>query len=152
MIAGKTICLAMMGLGLAANTFGGLILFDLSNNPDIYLLLDNKASGSITNGGVIATLTASEGMLNRTTSGFGINGIGTDDTDALNADQYIEIQFDYIFLFAILVKLIYILEFYFQFDFYDSSDIVDTEDIRIRDCRNRVIAILAILIARIYEQ
>ena len=94
MVAGKAVCIAMVGLGFAVNTFGSLITFDLFGDFPTYSLLDNQASGSITNGGLIATLTASEGVLNRTAGGFGINGVGTDDTDALNAGQYIDIVFD----------------------------------------------------------
>ena len=33
-------------------------------------------------------------MLNRTSSGFGVNGAGTDDTDGLNAGQYIDLVFN----------------------------------------------------------
>jgi len=32
--------------------------------------------------------------MNRSSSGFGINGTGTDDTDALNAGQYIDLVFN----------------------------------------------------------
>ena len=94
MVARKAVCIAIIGLGFAVNTFGSLVTFDLLGDFPTYSLLDNQASGSVTNGGLIATLSASEGVLNRTAGGFGINGVGTDDTDALNTGQYIDIKFD----------------------------------------------------------
>jgi len=90
----KTLLIAMVVAGFTASTFASLIVFDLLGDPSIYSELDNLASASVTNGGLVATLTASEGVLNRTTDGFGINGIGTDDTDALNLGQYIDVVFD----------------------------------------------------------
>lgn len=96
----KTACIAVVFLGVAANTFGSLVTFDLLGDPAIYTQLDNQGSGSVTNGGLIATLTASEGVLNRTTGGFGINGVGSDDTDALNTGQYIDIWFDQVAIFS----------------------------------------------------
>lgn len=71
-----------------------MVVFDLLEDSSIYSLLDDKVTGSVTNGGIVATLTASEGVMNRTTDGFGVNGEGTDDTDALNLGQYIDIVFD----------------------------------------------------------
>lgn len=71
-----------------------LVTFELLDDPTIYLNLDNLTTGSITNGGVVVTLTASDGVLNRTGSGFGVNGTATTgDTDALNANQYIDLVF-----------------------------------------------------------
>ena len=89
----KELFIATVAVGFAANIFASLIVFDLLGDPAIYSKLDNSASASVTNGGVLATLTASEGVLNRTASGFGINGVGSDDTEALNLGQYIDIVF-----------------------------------------------------------
>lgn len=81
------------GLMCVVNSFAVLIDFNLKDDASVYSLLDNQGSGSVTNGGLIVTFTASDGVMNRTTSGFGINGAGTDDTDALNAGQYIDLAF-----------------------------------------------------------
>lgn len=81
------------GLLVAVTSFAEMITFNLIDDAGIYTSLDNKASGSVTNGGVIVTVTASEGNLNRTSSGFGINGAGSDDTDGFNAGQYIDLMF-----------------------------------------------------------
>ncbi|MDZ8117322.1 hypothetical protein [Pontiella agarivorans] len=70
------------------------VVFDLLGNSAIYSVLDGQSTASVTNGSLIATLSSSEGTLNRTASGFGMNGPGSDDTDALNLDQYIDITFD----------------------------------------------------------
>jgi len=78
----------------AVNVMAGLITFDLKDDAAVYALLDDKASGSVTNTGLIVTLTASDGVMNRTSSGFGVNGTGTDDTDGLNAGQYIDLEFN----------------------------------------------------------
>ncbi|MBT8041931.1 MAG: hypothetical protein KJN98_02060, partial [Pontiella sp.] len=77
----------VVGLMVTVNTFAGLITFDLKDDPSVYSLLDNQVSGSVTNSGLIVTLTASEGELNRAIAGFGINGPGTDDTEGLNSNQ-----------------------------------------------------------------
>lgn len=77
----------------AVNAMAGLITFDLKDDAAVYSLLDNQASASVTNNGLAVTLTASDGVMNRTSLGFGINGPGTDDTDALNAGQYIDLVF-----------------------------------------------------------
>ena len=84
----------VVGLMCAVNSFAVLVNFNLKADALVYSLLDNKGSGSVTNGGLIVTLTTSNGVMNRTTSGFGINGAGTDDTDALNAGQYIDLAFN----------------------------------------------------------
>jgi hypothetical protein len=94
MVARKIVGVAMVCLGVAANTFGNLIAFDLFGDPAIYSVLHHQVSGSVTNSGLIATLTASEGWLNRSTAGFGINGVGSDETSALNAGQFIDIVFN----------------------------------------------------------
>ena len=90
----KAYSIAVVGAGFVMNTFAGLATFDLLNDSAIYTVLDNQASASVTNNGIIATFTASDGELNRTSLGFGVNGAGTDDTDALNAGQYIDLAFD----------------------------------------------------------
>jgi hypothetical protein len=77
----------------AVSSFASLINFDLKDEISIYSVLDGKVSGSVTNSGVIVTVSASDGVLNRTASGFGINGTGSDDTDALNSGQYIDLRF-----------------------------------------------------------
>lgn len=79
---------------VAVQVQASLISFDLLGDPAMYSALDDLVSGSVTNGGVIATLTASEGVLNRTADGFGINGPGADDTNELNLNQYIDLVFD----------------------------------------------------------
>lgn len=73
---------------------GSLVAFELLNDSTIYSRLDGQPFGSVTNSGIIATLTASEGVLNRTSTGFGVNDSGSDDTDALNLGQYIDISFN----------------------------------------------------------
>ncbi|MDF7825405.1 hypothetical protein P4B35_15370 [Pontiellaceae bacterium B12227] len=70
------------------------VVFDLLDDSAIYSVLDDQPSGLVTNGGILATLTASEGVLNRTQDGFGINDPYTDDTDALDVGEYIDISFD----------------------------------------------------------
>ena len=77
-----------------------LVTFNLQSDSSVYSILDEQATGSVTNAGVIATLSASEGVMNRTTSGFGINGPGSDDTDALNSNQWIDVVFDQLVVFS----------------------------------------------------
>ena len=83
-----------VGLTCTFNAFAGLVTFDLLGDASVYSLLDNQLSGSVTNSGLVVTVSASDGVLNRTSSGFGLNGAGTDDTDGLNAGQYIDLVFD----------------------------------------------------------
>lgn len=86
---------ACLGVILSFPLIGSAdVVFDLLSDSALYSILDDQASASVTNGGIIATLEASDGEMNRTASGFGINGVGSDDTDALNLDQYIDIHFD----------------------------------------------------------
>ena len=85
-------CLVILGCSVSA--FSDSINFDLLGDSAIYSHLDNQSTAIITNNGLIATFTASEGVMNRTTSGFGINGPGSDDTHGLNTSQYIQITFD----------------------------------------------------------
>ena len=76
------------------HSWGALVTFDLLNDSSLYTLLDDQASATVTNQGIIVTLTASDGVLNRTVDGFGINGSDTgDDTDALNKNQFIDLVF-----------------------------------------------------------
>jgi hypothetical protein len=91
------------GLLYVGSSFGEIINFNLKDDPSLYDFLDNKAVGSVTNGGLVVTLSASDGSLNRTSSGFGINGVGTDDTDALNAGQYIDVSFSQNVVFTNLI-------------------------------------------------
>ena len=80
--------------GCTLHLFAAVVQFDLKDDASLYQYLDDQSSATITNSGIIVTLTASEGVLNRTTSGFGVNDSGTDDTDALNQGQYIDLVFD----------------------------------------------------------
>jgi hypothetical protein len=89
----KKFALLAAALLVAIDGRAGLVGFDLKNDSSVYSRLDDRASGSVTNNGVIVTLTASDGVMNRTASGFGINAPGTDDTDALNSGQYIDLVF-----------------------------------------------------------
>jgi hypothetical protein len=91
------------GLLIAVNSMAGLINFDLRNDPELYSKLDERSVGSVTNTGLVATFTASDGVLNRTASGFGVNGTGTDDTDALNTGQYIDLSFSRDVVFTSLI-------------------------------------------------
>lgn len=70
------------------------VVIDFREDASVYNQLDGKATGMATHGLVVFTVTASEGVLNRTGSGFGVNDPGDDDTDALNLGQYVEIQFN----------------------------------------------------------
>lgn len=69
---------------LSCPASAGTILFNLRDTAVIEPL-DEAASFMLTKSGVTATLTASAGELNVTTSGFGVNYPGPgDDTDALD--------------------------------------------------------------------
>ena len=95
-VIGIAVCWAV------ASAQAALITFDLLGDAAIYNVLDDKASGSVVVDGVTATLTASHGVLNRTGSGFGVNDLSTssDDTDALNANQWIDVEFDQAVIFT----------------------------------------------------
>lgn len=95
--------LIIAGLLYAAGCCAEVLTFDFKGDASLYSLLDNQPSGSVTNGGLIVTLTASDGTLNRTSSGFGVNGAGTDDTDGLNAGQFIDVAFSMDVIFTNLV-------------------------------------------------
>ena len=87
----------------AVSSFAEIINFNLKDDPSIYELLDNEAEGSITNDALIVTFAASDGNMNRTASGFGVNGAGTDDTDGLNAGQFMDVTFSQNVVFTNLV-------------------------------------------------
>lgn len=100
----KTVCIAVVFLGIAANTFASLVTFDLRNDSDVYTPLDNQTTGSATKGGVVATFSTADGEMNRTGNGFGVNAFASgDDTDGLNTGQYIDIWFDQAVVFSNLV-------------------------------------------------
>jgi len=86
-----------MGICLLAGLAESVVItFDFRNSLDLYTALDDLAGPvSFTNSGVVATFTASEGAMNRTTSGFGINAVsGSDDTDAFDMGEWIAITFN----------------------------------------------------------
>lgn len=69
------------------------VVFDLRN--PLIEDLDESTSFIITSGGINATVSANTGVLNRTASGFGINGPDTgDDTDGLDTGETVSIVFD----------------------------------------------------------
>lgn len=92
----NTVIVAIVICLLAGLAESAVITFDFRNNPDLYTALDDLAGPvSFTNAGLVATFTASEGAMNRTTSGFGINGVsGSDDTDAFDIGEWITITFN----------------------------------------------------------
>ncbi len=82
---------------LAGLTESAVVTFDFRNNPELYTALDDLAGPvSFTNAGLVATFTASDGAMNRTASGFGINSVslGSDDTDAFDIGEWITITFN----------------------------------------------------------
>jgi hypothetical protein len=88
-----TTCLltAMLGGGAHAE-----VLFDFRNDAALYGALSGQSGPvTVTNSGVVATFTASDGTMNRTGSGFGINSVslGSDDTDAFDIGEWIDITF-----------------------------------------------------------
>jgi hypothetical protein len=101
----------------ASHANAGLITFNLAGNSGDGAegaLLDNLATGSVTKGGVMATITAgfasTGGVLNQTASAFGINllGDGCDvsgqvDNNAACGEGYAE---GMVFMFDQLVELV----------------------------------------------
>lgn len=82
---------------LAGRSEAAAVTFDFRNAAGLYAALDDKAgSVSFTNNGLTAVFTASDGTMNRTTDGFGINSVsfGSDDADAFDAGEWISITFD----------------------------------------------------------
>lgn len=85
-------CCCLSGMAHAVS-----ITFDFRNAVSLYTALDDKAGPvSFTNNGLIAVFTASDGTMNRTTDGFGINSIslGNDDTDAFDAGEWMTVTFN----------------------------------------------------------
>lgn len=71
-------------------------LFDFRDDVDLYSALTGQAGPiSFTNNGLVATFSASDGAMNRTADGFGINAsLPFDDTDAFDNGEWIDITFD----------------------------------------------------------
>lgn len=80
----------------AAFVAGAQVTFDLFGDAALYGYLDNQAGPlSYTNSGVVATFTGVGGDMNRTTSGFGIDALGSGDTTYLiDFGEALEIKFD----------------------------------------------------------
>ncbi len=74
----------------------GDVTFDLFGDASLYAVLDDQTGPlSYTNSGIVATFTASDGTMNRTGSGFGLNStISGDDTDAFDVGEWLDITFD----------------------------------------------------------
>ncbi len=72
------------------------ILFDFANDAALYGALDDQPGPvAFTNSGLPATFTASDGEMNRTASGFGINAAASgDDTAGFDVGEWIDIVFD----------------------------------------------------------
>jgi len=84
---------------ISTNTLATTVDFDFR---DILIEgLDESVSFPLTAGGITVTLTANDGELNRTTSGFGVNAsIAGDDTDGMEAGETIGFIFDTDILFT----------------------------------------------------
>jgi len=85
-------CLLVCALSGAAVA----VVFDFIGNVALYTALDVQTGPvSFTNGSVVATFTASDGVMNRTASSFGLNSnISGDDTDAFDKGEWIDITFE----------------------------------------------------------
>ena len=70
-------------------------VFDFRNDAALYAALAGQSGPvSFTNNGMVATFTASDGAMNRTSGGFGLNStIPGDDTDAFDVGEWINITF-----------------------------------------------------------
>jgi hypothetical protein len=94
----KKSIVASMAVGLLAGSAeSDIVTFDFRNNAALYAALDDQAGPVLfTIAGLTATFTASDGTMNRTTSGFGINSVslGIDDTDAFDVGEWITISFN----------------------------------------------------------
>ena len=73
-----------------------VIPFDFAGDDTLYGVLDDQSAAiTVTNNGLIATITPSGGTMNRTANGFGVNATNLlDDTDAIDPGEWIEIRFD----------------------------------------------------------
>lgn len=92
----KTFALMITALLFTHAARADLITFDFRNDPDVYGLLDEKASDTaVSLSGVTATFSPSTGdTLNQTTKGFGVNAAASgDDTDAFNIGEYMTVSF-----------------------------------------------------------
>lgn len=72
------------------------VTFDFRNDADLYGALDDETGPiTYTNNGLVATFTTTNGTMNRTGSGFGINTAGTsaDDTVGFDTNEWIDITF-----------------------------------------------------------
>ncbi len=90
-IIGKAITILLFTCSFSAHA----ALFDFRNDAAVYGPLDNQAGPvTVTVDGIEATFTASSGVMNQTTSGFGLNStISGDDTDAMDNGEWIDITF-----------------------------------------------------------
>jgi len=71
------------------------VTFDLLGNSGMFSIADGQSVVTVTNNGIVATLEASEGVLNQNAGSFGVNGPGSEDDAAfMNLGQYIDITFD----------------------------------------------------------
>jgi len=72
------------------------VTFNFAEDEDLYGALDNQADPiTYTNSGLVATFTASDGEMNRTIDGFGLNATNfLDDTDAFDPGEWIDVNFD----------------------------------------------------------
>jgi hypothetical protein len=73
------------------------IVFDLRSS--LIESIDEQATFELVNNDIIATLTTNVGVLNRTSSGFGVNATGTGDATSLidngsGVSEFIQIQFN----------------------------------------------------------
>lgn len=83
-------------IGAIACSVHADITFDFFDSAVLYGTLDDQAGPlSYTNSGIVATFTASDGSMNRTTGGFGLNSSSdSDDTDAFDLGEWLDITFD----------------------------------------------------------
>lgn len=73
-----------------------LITFDFAGDAVLYAMLDDQSAAvTVTNSGLVATITPSEGAMNRTADGFGVNATNlVDDTDAIDPGEWVELRFE----------------------------------------------------------
>ena len=72
------------------------VTFDLFGDSSLYGVLDDQTGPrSYTNSGIVATFTASDGTMNRTGDGFGLNAVASgDDTDGFDVGEWLDVTFD----------------------------------------------------------